>query len=226
LKFSFGTINFVVDMADQGGPEYGDSLPPPPPLPAARRGGDYFDAQQSGVDSYADRAANGDRKREHSSHEPKREREKTRDKDRGDRDRDRDHRPRDDRDRDRDRGDRDRGGHRGYDHERWSRDPDHGRDRRDQSHSNSLGRFRDRSRSQSPSESQSLERRRCAAFTVHLSIGLLAICLAKYNSSPIPQKILCFCCFVDCSVKQDGEINFFSMSLSDLLYRGVSENVS
>lgn len=79
---------------------------------------------------------------------------------------------------------------------RWSRDPDHGRDRRDQSHSNSLGRFRDRSRSQSPSESQSLERRRCAAFTVHLSIGLLAICLAKYNSSPIPQKILCFCCFV------------------------------
>ncbi|CAK9194974.1 unnamed protein product [Sphagnum troendelagicum] len=145
-------------MADQGGPEYGDS-PPPPPLPAARRGGDYFDAQQSGVDSYADRAANGDRKREHSSHEPKRDREKTRDKDRGDRDRDRDHRPRDDRDRDRDRGDRDRGGHRGYDHERWSRDPDHGRDRRDQSHSNSLGRFRDRSRSQSPSESQSLERR-------------------------------------------------------------------
>ncbi len=79
---------------------------------------------------------------------------------------------------------------------RWSRDPDHGRDRRDQSHSNSLGRFRDRSRSQSPSESQSLERRRCAAFTVHLSIGLLVICLAKYNSSPIPQKILCFCCFV------------------------------
>ncbi|CAM6041317.1 unnamed protein product [Sphagnum compactum] len=143
-------------MADQGGPEYGDSPPPPP---AARRGGDYFDAQQSGVDSYADRAANGDRKREHSSHEPKREREKTREKDRGDRDRDRDHRPRDDRDRDRDRGDRDRGGHRSYDHERWSRDPDHGRDRRDKSNSNSLGRFRDRSRSQSPSESQSLERR-------------------------------------------------------------------
>ncbi|KAH9550687.1 hypothetical protein CY35_10G084500 [Sphagnum magellanicum] len=142
-------------MADQGGPEYGDSPPPP----ATRRGADYFDAQQSGVDSYADRAANGDRKREHSSHEPKREREKTREKDRGDRDRDRDHRPRDDRDRDRDRGDRDRGGHRGYDHERWSRDPDHGRDRRDQSYSNSLGRFRDRSRSQSPSESQSLERR-------------------------------------------------------------------
>jgi hypothetical protein len=51
----------VVDMADQGGPEYGDSPPPPS---AARRGGDYFDAQQSGVDSYADRAANGDRKRE------------------------------------------------------------------------------------------------------------------------------------------------------------------
>jgi hypothetical protein len=63
LKFSFETINFVVDMADQGGPEYGDSSPPPPPA-AARRGGDYFDAQQSGVDSYADRAANGDRKRE------------------------------------------------------------------------------------------------------------------------------------------------------------------
>jgi len=50
----------VVDMADQGGPEYGDSPPPP----ATRRGADYFDAQQSGVDSYADRAANGDRKRE------------------------------------------------------------------------------------------------------------------------------------------------------------------
>jgi hypothetical protein len=47
-------------MADQGD---GDSPSPPPP-PAARRGGDYFDAQQSGVDSYADRAANGDRKRE------------------------------------------------------------------------------------------------------------------------------------------------------------------
>lgn len=109
---------------------------------------------------------------------------------------------------------------------RWSRDPDHGRDRRDQSHSNSLGRFRDRSRSQSPSESQSLERRRCAAFTVHLSIGLLVICLAKSNSSPIPQKILCFCCFVRLLSPAGWWNNFYSMSLSDLLYRGVSGNVS
>ncbi|CAM6046435.1 unnamed protein product [Sphagnum compactum] len=138
-------------MADEGGPyEDGDS-------PPSRYRGDYYGVQ-SGFDGYADRE-NGDRKREHSSHEPEREREKSRDKDRGDRDRDR--RPRDDRERDRDRGDRDREDHRGHDRERRSREYDRDRDRRHRhrSRSNSVGRSRDRSRSQSPSRSQSRDRR-------------------------------------------------------------------
>ncbi|CAK9874861.1 unnamed protein product [Sphagnum jensenii] len=138
-------------MADEGGPyEDGDS-------PPSRYRGDYYGVQ-SGFDGYADRE-NGDRKREHSSHEPEREQEKSRDKDRGDRDRDR--RSRDDRERDRDRGDRDREDHRGHDRERRSREYDRDRDRRHRhrSRSNSVGRSRDHSRSQSPSRSQSRDRR-------------------------------------------------------------------
>jgi splicing factor U2AF subunit len=138
-------------MADEGGPyEDGDS-------PPSRYRGDYYGVQ-SGFDGYADRE-NGDRKREHSSHEPEREQEKSRDKDRGDRDRDR--RPRADRERDRDRGDRDREDHRGHDRERRSREYDRDRDRRHRhrSRSNSVGRSRDRSRSQSPSRSRSRDRR-------------------------------------------------------------------
>ncbi|KAH8947957.1 hypothetical protein BDL97_11G072100 [Sphagnum fallax] len=142
-------------MAEEGGPyDDGDSPPPPP----TRHGGDY--GAQSGFDGYADRE-NGDRKREHFSHELDREREKSRERDRVDRDRDR--RPRDDRERDRDRGERDREAHRGHARgsHRRSRDYDHDRDRRHRhrSRSNSLGRSRDRSRSQSPSRSQSHDRR-------------------------------------------------------------------
>ncbi|CAK9258354.1 unnamed protein product [Sphagnum jensenii] len=142
-------------MAEEGGP-YDDGDSPPPPT--TRHGGDY--GAQSGFDGYADRE-NGDRKREHFSHEPDREGEKSRERDRVDRDRDR--RPRDDRERDRDRGERDREAHRGHARgsHRRSRDYDHDRDRRHRhrSRSNSLGRSRDRSRSQSPSRSQSHDRR-------------------------------------------------------------------